>query len=90
MSICRHDRVEQAVTEPQIDWKQCSLVETVPGRLAGTPVLKNTRLPVEAILNNYDDGLEPDQVAEIFEVPVSDVRIILEFREKQVAGSTRP
>ena len=86
----RREVVEQIVTEPQIDWKQCSLVEMVPGRLAGAPVLKNTRLPVDAILNNYDDGLEPDQVTEIFEVPVSDVRGILEFREKRVAGSTRP
>ena len=73
--------MKQIVTEPQIDWRQCSLVETVPGRLAGAPVLKNTRLPVDAILNNYDDGLEPDQVAEIFEISVSDVRGILAFRE---------
>ena len=75
------------MTETRIDWRQCSVVEMVPGRLAGAPVLKNTRLPVEAILNNYDDGLEPQQVADIFEVPVSDVRAILEYREKQVASS---
>ena len=87
--MCWRDIVEQIVMEPWIDWTQCSLVETVLGRLAGAPVLKNTRLPVDAILNNYDDGLEPEQVAEIFEVPVSDVRGILEFRERQVAGFTR-
>ena len=75
------------MTETRIDWKQCSVVEMVPGRLAGAPVLKNTRLPVAAILNNYDDGLEPQQVADIFEVAVSDVRAILEYREKQVASS---
>ena len=75
------------MTEPPIDWKHCPIVETVPGRLAGAPVLKNTRLPVDAILNNYDDGLEPEQIAEIFEVPVADVRTILEYREEQVARS---
>lgn len=82
--------MEQAVTENRIDWKQCSVVEIVPGRLAGAPVLKDTRLPVEAILNNYDDGLEPEQVATIFEVSVADVRAILDYREKQVASSVRP
>ena len=76
------------MTEPRIDWKHCNIVEMVPGRLAGAPVLKNTRLPVDAILNNYDDGLEPEQIAEIFEVSVADVRAILEYREEQVARST--
>ena len=64
------------MTEIRIDWKQCSVVEMVPGRLAGAPVLKNTRLPVEAILNNYDDGLGPQQVADTFEIAVSDVKAI--------------
>jgi uncharacterized protein (DUF433 family) len=73
--------------DPLIDWTQCGIVEVVPGRVSGAPVLKNTRLPVDAILTNYDAGLDPDQVAELFDVPVSDVRRILEFREKQVAHS---
>jgi uncharacterized protein (DUF433 family) len=76
---------EDAMSEPLIDWTQCSIVEMVPGRLSGAPVLKNTRLPVDAILNNYDAGLDSDQVAKLFDVPVSDVRMILEFREQQVA-----
>jgi uncharacterized protein (DUF433 family) len=73
--------------DPLIDWTQCGIVEVVPGRVSGAPVLKNTRLPVDAILTNYDAGLDPDQVAELFDVPVSDVRMILEFREQQVAHS---
>jgi len=32
-----------------IDWSQCSLVEVIPGKVSGAPLLKNTRLPVEAI-----------------------------------------
>lgn len=73
--------------DPLIDWTQCGIVEVVPGRVSGAPVLKNTRLPVDAILTNYDAGLDPDQVAELFDVPVSAVRLILEFREQQVAHS---
>jgi uncharacterized protein (DUF433 family) len=41
-------------------------------------------LPVSAILNIYDGGLEPEEIAETFEVSVVDVRTILEFREEQI------
>jgi len=34
---------------PSIDWSDCSLVEIIPGKVSGVPLLKNTRLPVDAI-----------------------------------------
>jgi len=37
-----------------VDWSQCPLVEVIPGKVSGAPLLKNTRLPVEAITSNYD------------------------------------
>ncbi len=36
------------------DWSECPLVEVIPGKVSGAPLLKNTRLPVEAITGNYD------------------------------------
>jgi uncharacterized protein (DUF433 family) len=77
--------VERVMAEPQVDWALCSIVEMVPGRLSGAPVVRNTRLPVDAILTNYDAGLEPEEVAAIFEVAEVDVRTILAFREKYFA-----
>lgn len=48
----------------EIDWSQCPLVESIPGKVSGAPLLKNTRLPVEALTENYDafldEGLSPD------------------------------
>jgi uncharacterized protein (DUF433 family) len=37
-----------------VDWSECPLVETIPGKVSGAPLLKGTRLPVEAIVGNYD------------------------------------
>ena len=37
-----------------VDWSECPLVEVIPGKVSGAPLLKNTRLPVEAITGNYD------------------------------------
>ncbi|MBV9200436.1 MAG: DUF433 domain-containing protein [Alphaproteobacteria bacterium] len=50
----------------QIDWSQCQLVESVPDRLSGAPVIKNTRLPVRALIDNYDDKLSPAEIIEQF------------------------
>jgi hypothetical protein len=32
-----------------LDWSDCPLVEVIPGKVSGAPLLKNTRLPVDAI-----------------------------------------
>jgi uncharacterized protein (DUF433 family) len=47
-----------------LDWSDCSLVEIVPGKVSGAPLLKNTRLPVEAITENYDAFREGGLTAE--------------------------
>ena len=47
-----------------LDWSDCPLVEVVPGKDSGAPLLKNTRLPVDAIIGNYhafrEEGLSAD------------------------------
>jgi uncharacterized protein (DUF433 family) len=47
-----------------MDWSGCDLVERVPGKYSGAPVLRGTRIPPEAIVGNYDAGLSVDEVAE--------------------------
>jgi uncharacterized protein (DUF433 family) len=73
--------------EDRIDWSQCHIVESIPGKLSGVPVLKGTRMPVQAILDNYDAGLTPAEVAETFALRLADVVAILEYREKQLERS---
>ncbi len=72
-----------------IDRSGCELVEVIPGKVSGAPLLKNTRLPVEAITGNYDafrdEGLSPDQaLAETLdcypEAGIENVRAILDYR----------
>ena len=48
-----------------LDWSDCPSVEVIPGKVSGAPLLKNTRLPVDAITGNYDafleEGLSPEE-----------------------------
>lgn len=73
----------------KVDWSDCPLVEIIEGKVSGSPLLKNTRLPVEAITGNYDafrdEGLSPDAaIAETLdcypEAGVEAIRAILDYR----------
>lgn len=81
-----------------IDWSGCPLVEMIPGKVSGAPLLKNTRLPVDAITGNYDafrdEGLSPEAaIAETLdcypEVSTEAIKAILQYRaEHQLQAQT--
>jgi uncharacterized protein (DUF433 family) len=64
-----------------IDWSKCDDVESVPGRVSSAWVIKGTRVPAQAIVDNARAGFTAEQlVTEIFEgVPVERVRAVLRF-----------
>jgi uncharacterized protein (DUF433 family) len=64
---------------PQIDWSQCPLVEIKPNVQSGAPVLRGTRLPVSAIVDNFDYGLSPQEISEQFQISVDRVQEILQY-----------
>jgi uncharacterized protein (DUF433 family) len=67
-----------------IDWSRCPDVESVPGRFSGVPVVKGTRIPVDAILTNAED-CSPEEIAgpDIYpELSVDVVRRILAFARR--------
>jgi uncharacterized protein (DUF433 family) len=41
-----------------IDWSQCPVLESVPGKVSGAWVFRGTRVPVSAILRNLTLPLE--------------------------------
>ena len=61
------------------DWTGCPLVEVNPWKVRGAPVLRGTRLPVQAILDNHADGLPSAETAEQFQVPEEKVRAVIEY-----------
>jgi len=70
-------------TKEKIDWSECTLVETKPGVQSGAPVLRGTRMPVDAILDNFDYGVSAEEIAEQFEVPPEHVKAILAYANQQ-------
>jgi uncharacterized protein (DUF433 family) len=74
----------------RIGWSKCPLVEAKPGVHSGAPVLLGTRMPVNAIVDNFDYGLSADEIAEQFEIPPEQVETILTYaKSHRVAHSPR-
>lgn len=69
-------------TEVLIDWSKFPLVEINPRVQRARPVLRGTRMPVDDILNNYEAGVEPNEIAQLFELPLEQVRQVLAYAAK--------
>lgn len=50
-----------------LDWSQCPAVESVPGKVSGAWVFKNTRMPVATVFENIQDGMTIDELIETFD-----------------------
>ena len=66
-----------------IDWSDCSLVEIKLGAQGGSPLLRGTRLPVAAIVDNFAYGVAVTEISEQFEVPIESVHAIVTYAESQ-------
>jgi len=62
-----------------IDWSDCPLVEIKPGVQSGAPVLLGTRMPADAIVDNFDYGLSVAEIAEQFEIAPDSIEAILAY-----------
>ena len=47
-----------------LDWSQCEAVESIPGKVSGAWVLKDTRMPVATIFGNLESGASLDDIME--------------------------
>ena len=65
----------------KIDWSECPLVVVKAGVQSGAPVLRGTRMPVDAIVDNFDYGVSAAEIAEQFQIPPSQVEAILTYAQ---------
>jgi uncharacterized protein (DUF433 family) len=76
-----------------LDWSQCPAVESVPGRLSGAWVFKNTRMPVSTVFENLESGATVEEIMEWFDVTREQIVAVLEFAARSLDApppATRP
>ena len=45
-----------------LDWSQCPAVESIPGKVSGAWVFKDTRMPVSIMFENLESGATVDEI----------------------------
>ena len=69
------------------DWSSCPAVERDPQRVSGGWVFRGTRVPVSALFENLEDGVEITQFVEWFPgVTIEQVRTVLDHAAKSLAS----
>ena len=73
-----------------LDWLQCDVVESVPGKMSGAWVLKGTRMPVSAIFENIATGASIDDIMEWFDgLDREQVKAVVEFAARSLDKEPR-
>ena len=70
-----------------LDWSSCSAVERDPRRVSGEWVFRGTRVPVAALFENLEDGVEIKEFVTLFPgVTLEQVRQVLDHAAKSLAS----
>jgi hypothetical protein len=71
-----------------LDWSQCDAVESIPGKVGGAWVFRDTRLPVATVIENLED-LSVEEVMNAAEEAAIDLLLTTDRRiryQQNLAG----
>jgi uncharacterized protein (DUF433 family) len=69
-----------AEIDAEVDWTACELIERVPGKVSGRPVVRGTRILPDAIVGSYGLGETIDELHESFpSLSVPQIKRLIEF-----------
>jgi uncharacterized protein (DUF433 family) len=72
-------------TELEIEWMACELIEQVPGKVSGRPVVRGTRIMPDAIAGSYELGDSVEEIHEGFPtLTIAQIKRLIEFAQSQL------
>jgi putative addiction module component (TIGR02574 family) len=73
-----------------LDWSQCPAVESIPGKVSGAWVFKNTRMPVSTVFENLEAGATIEEIMEWFHLTRDPIVTVLEFAARSLEDDKLP
>ena len=74
-----------------LDWSQCPAVESVPGKVSGAWVFRNTRMPVATIFAGLEEGMGIDELVETYDgLTREQIESVLEFAARSLEAPHPP
>jgi len=78
-------------TDTDIDWLACELIEQIPGKVSGRPIVLGTRILPDAIVDSYDLGETLEELREGFpSLSVGQIKRLIEFAHDQRGPHSNP
>jgi uncharacterized protein (DUF433 family) len=75
-------------TRTELGWAGCAAVERDPQRVSGAWVFRGTRIPVEALFENLEDGVSLAEFVDLFPgVTQEQARSVLEHAARSTAAA---
>jgi uncharacterized protein (DUF433 family) len=62
-----------------LDWSQCPAVESIPDKVSGAWIFRDTRMPVSIVFENLEAGATIDEIMEWFHLTREQIVTVLEF-----------
>jgi uncharacterized protein (DUF433 family) len=62
-----------------LDWSECPIVESIPGKVSGAWVLRGTRTPVKVLFENLEAGMSIEELIEQFPVTREQIDSLMAF-----------
>ena len=70
----------QISDDSYIDWAGCELVERVPGKVSGRPVVRHTRIIADTIVQDFELGSPLEEIQENYpDLPMSVIEQLIDF-----------
>jgi len=78
-------------TDSYIDWTGCELVERVPGKVSGRPVVRGTRILADTIVQDYELGESIEDIQEGFPaLSAAQIARLIEFARRSRREQPQP
>jgi uncharacterized protein (DUF433 family) len=81
---CLSARMKVGENMATLDWSKCPAVESIPGKVSGAWVFKDTRMPVSTVFENLESGASIDEIMEWFDVTREQIVAVLEFAARSL------
>jgi len=75
-----------SLDESDLDWAGCDLVERIPGKVSGRPLVRGTRILADTIVQDAELGSAPEEIQENYpDLPIATIRRLLSFARSRRA-----
>lgn len=66
------------------DWSQCPAVESIPGKVGGAWVFKDTRMPVSIVFQNLEAGARIEEIMDWFHLTREQIVKVIDFAARSL------